>query len=146
MSSVRQHTYTNRSPYSGEPSLPTAVPHTQGSQIPINPERSHAPTEHVRRPHNEQVPGVYQIQGQQEVDGHIQELLHERFKDGVSRIKHLLVQILLFLAWAQKSQDLVVLPGLQLALRMLHPETSNGDFIRCCDKSSHRHLSTFCHL
>ena len=32
-------------------------------KIPINPERSHAPTEHIRRPHIEQVPGVYQIQG-----------------------------------------------------------------------------------
>ena len=58
-------------------------------QIPINPERSHAPTEHVRRSHVEQVSGVHQIQSQQEVDGHTQEFLHERFKDGVSCVAHL---------------------------------------------------------
>ena len=69
-------------------------------QIPINAERSHAPTENVRRPHIEQVPGVHQIQSQQEVDGLTQEFLHERFKDGVSCIEHLF-QILLFSAWAQ---------------------------------------------
>ena len=29
------------------------------SQTPINRERSHDPTEHVRPPHNEQLPRVY---------------------------------------------------------------------------------------
>ena len=40
-------------------------------------------------------------------------------------VKHIF-QILLFPAWAQESQDRVVLPGLQLALRMLRPEPSDA--------------------
>ena len=41
MSSVRQHNCTNRSPHSGEPSLPTGVPHTSSTdETPLVPRSS----------------------------------------------------------------------------------------------------------
>ena len=124
-----QITCTNRSPYrQGLSILHQPMKHGQfpmlqeyQRQIAFNPECSYAPTEHVRRPHFEQFSGVHQIQSQQEVDGHTQKLLQERFNDGVSCVEHLF-QVLLFPAWTQEFQDFVVPPGLQLALRLIRPE------------------------
>ena len=61
----------------------------------VKSEALHTSAEHVSKTHVEQIPGIHQIQGQQQVNGYAQEILNKCLEDGISQVEHL-VHIFVF--------------------------------------------------